>query len=148
MRVCHLRRLRTFFSSDTVVPLCFCEGATIASSNHPVSFPQDVNGFSGHNPCVTGEAGYLHIGEITDNTCPWGRLFVFTGRHDTGRPLAAPVQHLPATNDPFVCAIPAGGVRRQGTHPGVRHRISGRSRLTGNCPSLRRHSGSWMPRVL
>ena len=38
------------------------------------------------------------------------RRFVFSSRHDAGRQLGAFLKTLPALNDPYVLAIPAGGV--------------------------------------
>ena len=50
------------------------------------------------------------MGEIIDNPRLRERRFVFSSRHDAGRQLGAFLKTLPALNDPYVLAIPAGGV--------------------------------------
>ena len=50
------------------------------------------------------------MGEIIDDPLLRDRKFVFAGRHDAGRKLAAFLLSLPAIPDPLVLAIPAGGV--------------------------------------
>ena len=50
------------------------------------------------------------MGEIIDNPRLRELRFVFSSRHDAGRQLGAFLKTLPALNDPYVLAIPAGGV--------------------------------------
>jgi len=91
------------------------------------------------------------MGEIIDNPRLRERRFVFSSRHDAGRQLGAFLKTLPALNDPYVLAIPAGGVPigkevaralsaplslaivRKIRIPGTRSQGSGRSPGTDRC---------------
>jgi len=50
------------------------------------------------------------MGEIIDNPRLREHRFVFGDRHDAGQQLGAFIKGLPATSNPLVLAIPAGGV--------------------------------------
>ncbi len=50
------------------------------------------------------------MGEIIDNPRLREQKFVFSDRHDAGQQLGVFIKRLPATSNPLVLAIPAGGV--------------------------------------